>query len=64
MDALRNFPEEARRLAGFELYAIQRGIEPSDWKPMKAVGSGVKEIRIHALGEWRIIYVAKRGETV
>ncbi len=59
LDDLRNFPDEARRAAGFELYAVQSGLEPSDWKPMPIIGPGVKEIRIHVLGEWRIIYVAK-----
>ena len=61
---LHNFPAEARREAGFELYAIQRGFEPSDWKPMKAIGSGVREIRIRVLGEWRVLYVAKFADTV
>ncbi len=37
----------------------QNGLEPSDWKPMQIIGPGVKEIRIHVLGEWRVIYVAK-----
>ena len=62
LDDLRNFPDEARRAAGFELYAVQSGLEPSDWKPMPIVGSGVREIRIHILGEWRVIYVAKLHE--
>ncbi len=26
---------------------------------MQIIGPGVKEIRIHVLGEWRVIYVAK-----
>lgn len=64
LDDLRNFPDEARRAAGFELHAIQSGHEPSDWKPIPIVGSGVKEIRIHMLGEWRVIYVAKLQESV
>jgi phage-related protein len=64
LDDLRNFPAEARRIAGFELDAIQRGHEPSDWKPMKDIGSGVREIRIHVLGEWRVIYVAKFSGTI
>ncbi len=64
LDDLRNFPDEARRAAGFELRAIQAGLEPSDWKPMQAVGSGVKEIRIHVLGEWRVVYVAKFRDAV
>jgi phage-related protein len=64
LDDLRDFPDEARRAAGFELYALQRGLEPSDWRPMPAVGSGAREIRIHVLGEWRVIYVAKFREAV
>jgi len=59
LDDLRNFPDEARRVAGFELRAVQGGLEPSDWKPMQVIGPGVNEIRIRVLGEWRIIYVAK-----
>ena len=51
LDDLRNFPEEARKIAGFELRAVQNGLDPRDWKPMRSVGSGVKEIRIHVLGE-------------
>lgn len=64
LDDLRNFPDEARRAAGFELYAVQSGLEPGDWKPMQAIGTGVKEIRIHVLGEWRVMYVAKFSDAV
>ena len=59
LDDLENFPAEARREAGFELDAVQRGLMPSDFKPMLAVGAGAYEIRVRVLGEWRIIYVAK-----
>lgn len=64
LEDLRNFPEEARRAAGFELRAIQNGLDPRDWKAMPSVGSGVREIRIHILGEWRVIYVAKLEDAV
>ena len=64
MDDLRNFPDEARRGAGFELRAVQNGLEPSDWRPMRAIGPGVREIRIHVLGEWRVAYVARLKDTV
>jgi phage-related protein len=64
LDDLRDFPDEARRGAGFELRAVQNGLEPSDWKPIRAVGPGVQEIRIHVLGEWRVIYVAQRNDAV
>jgi phage-related protein len=64
LDDLRNFPDEARRAAGFELRAIQNGFEPSDWKPFSTIGYGVREIRIHTLGEWRVIYVTKLREAI
>lgn len=56
---IRRFPAAARRDAGFQLHFVQAGQEPSDWKPVKTVGSGAVEIRIHKEGEWRIIYVAR-----
>ena len=31
---------------------------------MNAVGSGAREIRIHVLGEWRVLYVAKFDNAV
>lgn len=64
LDDLRDFPEEARRTAGFELRTVQNGMEPRDWKPVASVGSGVREIRIHVLGEWRIIYVANIRDAI
>ncbi|KFO67584.1 hypothetical protein ER57_09735 [Smithella sp. SCADC] len=64
LDDLRDFPEEARRTAGFELRTIQNGLEPRDWKPVASVGSGVREIRIHVLGEWRIIYIANIRDAI
>ena len=54
LEDIRVFPAEARRAAGFELSFVQRGLDPSDWKPMNEVGAGVREIRIHVLGEWRV----------
>jgi phage-related protein len=63
-DDLKNFPAEARRDAGFQLNFVQMGQEPADWKPMKTVGSGAMEIRIHREGEWRVVYVAKFEKAV
>ncbi len=60
LDDLRTFPPEARREAGFQLDRVQHGLDPSDWKPMKTVGQGVREIRVKdAAGEFRVIYVTK-----
>ncbi len=64
LDDLRDFPAEARRQVGFELDAVQRGMMPTDFKPMPTVGSGVYEIRVHVLGEWRVMYVARFEQSV
>ncbi len=51
---LRDFPEDARREAGHELYQVQKGVDPSDWKPMPTIGAGVREIRIRdGIGAYR-----------
>lgn len=62
---LRAFPADARREAGYQLDQVQRGEEPQDWKPMRAVGQGVREIRIQEeSGAFRVIYLATRPEGV
>ena len=62
--AVRAFPLHARRDAGYQLYRVQLGHDPSDWKPMPRVGAGVREIRIHADGEYRVLYLATRPDAV
>ncbi|MDO8778566.1 MAG: type II toxin-antitoxin system RelE/ParE family toxin [Burkholderiaceae bacterium] len=53
-----DFQAAARREAGYLLGKTQAGLEPDDWKPMKTVGSGVREIRIReASGAFRVIYL-------
>jgi phage-related protein len=61
---VRAFPAKARARAGFELWEVQKGNDPSDWKPMPAVGPGVREIRVHADGEFRVLYVGSFEEAV
>ncbi len=65
LDDLRAFPASARRDAGYELDKVQNGLDPSDWKPINTVGSGVREIRIReAKGAFRVLYVAKFADAV
>ena len=64
LDDLVLFPLEARKIAGFELWQVQVGGMPSDFKPMPTVGAGAYEIRIKLQGAWRVIYVAKQAEAV
>ncbi len=64
LNDLRAFPEAARRTAGFQLRQVQNGLDPDDWKPMSSIGSGVREIRIHERGEFRILYVVQFTEAI
>jgi phage-related protein len=64
LEDLRAFPRAPRREAGYQLDRVQFGLEPSDWKPMTTIGGGVREIRIHHEGQYRVIYVAKIHDAV
>lgn len=64
-DALRAFPEPVQDQLGYELYRVQCGLDPKDWKPMTSVGAGVREIRVRdGAGVFRVIYLATRAEGV
>jgi phage-related protein len=62
---LRDFPDDARIDAGHQLHQVQNGLDPDDWKPMKTIGSGVREIRIREKsGAFRIVYLATMPDAV
>jgi phage-related protein len=64
-DDLRAFPKSASTEAGHQLYRVQCGKNPNDWKPMKTIGPGVQEIRIADDGDdYRVIYIAKLADAV
>ena len=60
LDDLRDFPDGARRDAGFQLDKVQHGEDPDDWKPFAPIGPGTREIRIAEDGDaFRVMYVVK-----
>jgi phage-related protein len=61
---LREFPENVRRVAGYQLYRVQHGHDPTDFKPMPSVGQGVYEIRLHTGQAHRIFYIARFEEAI
>ncbi len=62
---LAGFPKAARLRAGHELFMVQAGREPSDWRPMPSIGPGACEIRVRvAVGAFRVFYVASLGDAV
>jgi phage-related protein len=62
---LREFPDEARHDAGYQIDKLQRGQKPDDFKPMPAIGKGVEELRVwDDAGTWRVIYLTRLADAV
>ena len=65
LKCLRDFPSDARQDAGRQLDLVQRGKQPSDFKPMPTIGKGVEEIRERDdAGAFRVIYTARLADAV
>lgn len=65
LERLREFPEDARHDAGYQLELVQRGQQPDDFKPMPTIGKGVEEIRVRDdSGIYRVIYTARLADAV
>ena len=65
LDRIRDFPQDARRAAGFQIERLQSGHDPNDWKPLKTVGPGAREIRIRdRSGAFRVVYVATFADAI
>jgi phage-related protein len=62
---LREFSDDARQDAGYQLDKVQRGEQPDDFKPMPSIGKGVEEIRIwDDAGTFRVVYTARLVDAV
>lgn len=64
-ERMKSFPSDVQDNAGYELWLVQVGKIPANWKVIKTVGTGVKEIRVKDEGgQFRVIYLATRPEAV
>src|SRR5258707_6262072 len=64
-DRIRGFPAGARNDAGQQIFRVQLGLEPKDWKPLSVVGPGVREIRIRdERGAYRVVYISTIEDAV
>jgi phage-related protein len=65
LDVIRSFADGPRRDVGYQIDRVQRGLDPDDWKPMKTVGPGVREVRVrNVTGAFRVIYIATLPDAV
>lgn len=60
----RGLPVAVRHALGVQLMMVQNGLDPMDWKPLKAIGPGVREIRVRTGGAYRTIYTAQYEDAV
>ena len=61
---LQDFPRWRGAWQASSCGGFSKGLDPDDWKPMKTVGLGVREIRIHVAGAHRVFYVTTRPEAI
>lgn len=64
LESVKTFPFRIRRAVGTELRRLQQGLEPTNWKPMKSIGLGVREVRVNIDGAFRVIYVMARPDRI
>lgn len=63
--SLREFTDDAKQDAGYQLDRVQHGLQPDDFKPMPTIGKGVEEIRVRDdSGAYRVIYTARLADAV
>jgi phage-related protein len=59
-EVLIGFPEGARQNLGFQLWRLQRGERPTDYRPLPSIGAGVFELRDQDERAWyRVIYLSR-----
>lgn len=65
LDDLRDLSADAQDDLGYQLGRVQQGLDPDDWKPMKDIGPGCREIRIRTVdGAFRTFYLARFDQAV
>jgi phage-related protein len=62
---LQSFPETARQNLGFDLWRLQQGERPSDFRPLPSIGAGVYELRDQDERAWyRVIYLSRIRDVI
>ena len=61
---VREWSFAARRRIGEELFRLQLGGEPLNWRVVKSVGRGVREIKVSEGRQFRVFYVTQRKDSI
>jgi phage-related protein len=64
-EVLQSFPEGVRQNLGFQLWQLQQGQKPSDYRPLPSIATGIFELRDQDERAWyRLIYLSRRGDVI
>jgi phage-related protein len=64
-EVLRSFPEAVMQNFGFELWQLQQGERPRDYRPLPSIGPGVFELRDQDRRGWyRVVYLSRIDDVI
>lgn len=64
-EVLTDFPAGVRQNLGFQLWQLQRGERPSDYRPLSSIGVGVFELRDRDERSWyRVVYLSRIDDVI
>lgn len=64
-EVLLSFPDKVRQSFGFELWQLQQGERPGDYRPLPSIGPGVFELRDQDERAWyRVVYLSRINDVI
>ncbi len=64
-EALIGFPESVRQNLGFQLWQLQQGERPNDYRSLPSIGTGVFELRDQdERARYRVIYLSRIDDVI
>jgi len=64
-EVLQSFPDGVKQNLGFELWLLQQGERPRDYRPLQSIGSGVFELRDQDERGWyRVVYLSRLDDVI
>ncbi len=64
-EVLQAFPEDVKQNLGFQLWQLQQGERPSDYRPLPSIDTGVFELRDQDERAWyRVVYLSRIKDVI
>lgn len=64
-EALLSFPGGVRQNLGFQLWQLQQGERPADYRPLPSIGTGAFELRDQDERAWyRVVYLSRINNVI